>query len=110
MNSWVDTWRARPVKQYRSDSKARFEYHVSNCRGLQLINPRQSSHESLLRAGGDRQVRPAGAADVRVDRATVRLAEPPAEPEHRPLLAAVHHPEGPSPTRSSGARLLHWHG
>ena len=43
-----------------------------------------------------RQVRPAGPVDVRLDRGPVRPAQPPAEPEHRPALAAVHDPDRPA--------------
>ena len=37
----------------------------------------------------------------------VRPAQPPAEPEHRPALAAVHDADGPARAGGSRARLLH---
>ena len=46
-------------------------YHASSRRGSQLDNRRQPQRRSLCRRGGDRQVRPASPADVRVDRPAV---------------------------------------
>ena len=46
-----------------------------------------------------RQTRDAHPPHVRPDRAVLRPAQPPAQPEHRPLLAAAHHPAGPARRR-----------
>ena len=90
---YSETGPGREASAVSEVGRSRVAWH--GCRGK---GPR-------IRLGGGRQVGDTGPVDVRVDRGQIRPAQPPPEPEHRQVVADLHHEDCPRPRPGSRSSI-----